>query len=354
MEHKLPINKLIRIGLYFSPLIGTLTAAPEVVNNPGNFHSFLNVMLLFTLLSVYSFFINVILEFLAKRFSNPLVKVLFRYATPYLICFITVIPFLNLIKPEVPVTETYRILKDGLPVQNEFIVFGPIVLCLVLNTIVIIIKDLIILKETKSQIEFENAQLRIKNVEATNQQLKQQIQPHFLFNSLNTLKSMIKKEPDEAEKYLIRLSEFLRHSISIGSDNISSLKDEITLCEDYMALQKTRFREALFIEINIPNAILNAGFVPVFSILPLLENAIKHNILTMESPLFIKVYHDQGRIRVVNTLQPKQSNETGTGFGLENLAERYKIISGDQLFIEKTEDEFNVSIKILVHENSNN
>jgi LytS/YehU family sensor histidine kinase len=222
-----------------------------------------------------------------------------------------------------------------------------------LNTIVLIIQDLILLRDKKTIVEIENAQLKIKNVEAINQQLKQQIHPHFLFNSLNTLKTLIKKHPDKAEDYLIMLSDFLRASISTDTPNIVKLKDEIKLCLDYLEMQKVRYGKAIQYTINIPEDIQDSAFVPVFSLLPLLENAIKHNILTNELPLHIKIEHENYRIVTINNIQPRLSSEPSTGLGLENLAERYKILSGDKIIINNSENIFSVSIKILDNENSN-
>ena len=96
--------------------------------------------------------------------------------------------------------------------------------------------------------------------------LKQQIHPHFLFNSLNTLKALINKSPDDAEDYLIKLSDFLRVTVSTEYDNIVKIKDELKLCLDYLEMQKIRYGEALQFHIDIPEKIVQTGFVPVFSL----------------------------------------------------------------------------------------
>ena len=149
------------------------------------------------------------------------------------------------------------------------------------------------------------------------------------------------------------LSDFLRASISTDTPNMVTLKDEIKLCFDYLEMQKIRFGEALQYTIEIPEEIRHSKFVPVFSILPLLENAIKHNILTSELPLYIEIEYENERVITTNNIQPKLTIEPGTGLGLKNLCERYKIISGDEVLIRKNENEFSVSIKILNNENSN-
>jgi len=209
-----------------------------------------------------------------------------------------------------------------------------------------------LLREKKAIIESENAQLKIKNIEATYNQLKQQIHPHFLFNSLNTLKTLIRKHPQDAEVYLKKLSDFLRASITLNNENLVKLSDELKFCLDYLELQKGRFGEALKYSIAIPEEV-KSGYVPVFSVQHLMENAIKHNALTIENPLLIEVNYDNMRIVVTNNLQSKGKTEETTARGLANLAERYKILSGDEIILQPDDNHFSVSLKILDHEDSN-
>ena len=218
----------------------------------------------------------------------------------------------------------------------------PIAIGFLLNTIILIIQESALLRNKKTVIELENAQLRIKNAEALNQQLKQQIHPHFLFNALNILKALIRKDPDIAEDYLIRLSDFLRVSLSSNNENTVKLEDEIKLCTDYMEMQRLRFGKALEYTIDIPDPVKYSGFIPGFSIQLLLENAIKHNWLTKESPLRIFITRNDGFITVSNNMQPKQSTEISTGLGLSNLSERYKILTGEGILITHDENEFRV------------
>ncbi|MFH0896030.1 MAG: sensor histidine kinase [Bacteroidota bacterium] len=233
-----------------------------------------------------------------------------------------------------------------MPKPPEDPVFAPIILCFFINTIVLIIQEIVLLKNKKTSVELENAQLKIKNTEAYYQQLKQQIHPHFLFNSLNILKTLIKKNPELAESYLVKLSDFLRVSISSGNTNTVRLEEEIKLCVDFLEMQKIRFGDSLNYSIYIPE-IMHIGFVPVFSIQILIENAIKHNSLTTESPLQIDICYQNGALTVCNNLQNKLTSDTSTGMGLANLSERYKILSGNDIVIQKTNHKFCVEIKIL-------
>lgn len=219
----------------------------------------------------------------------------------------------------------------------------------VFNIFVLIIHNYIILIHARNDAELENARLKFANTEAINQLLRQQIHPHFLFNALNTLKSLIRRHPDKAEEYLIHLSDFLRASISKGHKNIISLKDEIKLSTDYLEMQKMRAGEALKFSIDIDQQALNNRWLPAFSLQPLLENAIKHNVLTNEDPLYLDVVQEGDYLKVMNNLQVKHQTEASTGSGLMNLSERYKMLTGEDILIEDDGNTFTVKIKILQH-----
>lgn len=203
----------------------------------------------------------------------------------------------------------------------------------------------------KQQLEVENATLKAQNIEALYQQLKQQVNPHFIFNTLSTLKTLIHDNPD-AVIYLKRLSDFLRISISVNDRNTLTLGEELDFCIDYLELQKVRFGDALLFSIQVPES-KKRGLVPVFSIQQLIENAIKHNVLTTKRPLHINIEYIDGRVVVSNNLQVKNTSEESIGVGLVNLTERYKVLSGDEVIIKTIDNSFMVSIKILENGSGN-
>ncbi|HEY4789625.1 MAG TPA: histidine kinase [Bacteroidales bacterium] len=215
------------------------------------------------------------------------------------------------------------------------------------NSLIVIFNNYIVLQDAKVNADMENSLLKAANAEAANQLLRQQIHPHFFFNALNILKSLYKIDPEAAEEYLVSLSDFLRISLSGNNIKLVQLKDELQLCQDYLGMQKIRFGDALKCSVSIPESILENGFVPSFSIQPLLENAIKHNELTKASPLHISIVQDGDRIKVSNNIKTKATTETSTGIGLANLSQRYRILSGDEIFIDNDGAIFSVSIKIL-------
>lgn len=345
MTSGLPTQKLLKTAVYTSViLIMVFVVTPQLVvfrssSSSAFFWGVISVAVFILLLWLANIFLLYLSERLAWKKSSTLI----RYSLSYLICLLSI----WLSKPFIDsfVHDPSRALAH---------LYAIFILSIILNSVVLIIQDLIILKDKKSKVELENAGLKIKNVEATNLQLKQQIHPHFLFNSLSTLKTLIKRDAEQAEDYLAKLSDFLRAALSSTTPNTIKLDEEVKLCLDYLDMQQMRFGQSLQYSITIPEEIQQSSFVPVFSILPLLENAIKHNKFTQEAPLYITVRYESNWLIVSNNLSPRNSREHSTGIGLENLAERYRILSGDNIIVRNNGQTFSVSIKILKHEDSHN
>jgi two-component system, LytTR family, sensor kinase len=231
----------------------------------------------------------------------------------------------------------------------------PVLQSQAMNIIILILLELTLLKDRKSKIELENTSLRLAHAEAKNLLLLRQLNPHFLFNSLSTLRSLIKRDSTLAEEYLEKLSEMLRVSAQNTSRSLISLTEEIILCRHYLEMQKVRFGEALLFTIEIPRTLTENGKVPVYSIQLLIENAIKHNALTKEKPLNIHIKGDEENlsISVSNNLQPKNSIEVSSKTGLINLGERYRILGAKEVEIAQEPDTYTVKISVLNDENSN-
>src|SRR5690625_6092884 len=156
---------------------------------------------------------------------------------------------------------------------------------LIINSYVLLLQNFLLHQHEKKRIEMELLQLKAINSETKNQLLQQQIQPHFLFNALNILKSLIRKYPETAEAYLVRLSDFLRVSVSGNKTGLATVREELKLCEDYMEMQKIRFGNAICYDVKIQeDDDCIARYLPFFSLQLLVENAIKHNELTELHP----------------------------------------------------------------------
>jgi two-component system LytT family sensor kinase len=189
-------------------------------------------------------------------------------------------------------------------------------------------------------------QLEKENIQTQFNVLKSQVNPHFLFNSLNTLATYVQDLP-EVNMYVKNLSEYLRHTLTIKEDVVISINEELSVAEKYAYLQKARFKNNLIIDIDIPQKLKEYGYIPPFCVQILLENAIKHNIISKSKPLFIKIYTTDGNFLVIeNNLQIKETQDS-TKLGLKNIAERYKLISGKSIIIEETDAVFRVSLPVL-------
>ncbi len=226
--------------------------------------------------------------------------------------------------------------------------FVHIISSALVNTLMIIIQNFILLQSDKAKADLELSELRAANAEAATLLLKQQIHPHFLFNSLNTLKVLYNKDPKMGNSYLMHLANFLRATVSNHEDKLSRLDEELLLFNNYLQMKKIRFGDALSCIITIPDDQLTLGNLPAFSLQPLLENAIKHNDATEEMPLKLIVVKEGDRIIVSNNLQRKRRPEVSTGKGLANLSERYRLLSGDEVIITDDGVLFSVSLKLLI------
>jgi LytS/YehU family sensor histidine kinase len=272
-------------------------------------------------------------------------KKFMRYSLAYVLAFI----FFILTNP----LEQYLSPPPG--GQQVWPAYIPAILvqCAMNNSIVMIMQNFVILQHKKANTDLEISRLSAANIESANLLLKQQIHPHFLFNALSMLKSLYKSDIRAGEAYLTHLVSFLRASLADSHSKVSRLYDEINLCNDYLAMQKIRFEDALACIIEIPEDVLLHGSVPLFSIQSLIENAIKHNEATDASPLVIKVFYKGSRIITENNLQIRTNIDASSGKGLINLIERYKILSNDEVIIHQENSTFSVSIKVLSNEDSN-
>lgn len=215
------------------------------------------------------------------------------------------------------------------------------------NTVILIIQNLFIFQYRHTQNEIEKFQLKANVSETTNLLLRQQIQPHFLFNALTTVKSLYKQDSKLGEQYLVYLANFLRVSVSNPKEHIALVKNEIAFCLNYLKMQKIRFSGAIEYDIHISEQTLDKGYIPYFSLQPLIENVLKHNELTEEKPLKIWIYEENGFIVVRNNLQENLHKEESAGNGLYNLRERYRLLGEEEIRITSEDAFFTVYLKIL-------
>jgi hypothetical protein len=187
--------------------------------------------------------------------------------------------------------------------------------------------------------------LREENLIFQNETLKNQINPHFLFNSLNTLSSLVVNQPEDAEKFINRLSTIYRYILDNSRKDKVPLLTELAFINDYFELHKVRDKEKIVLNIDTPGA-SEFEIIPV-SLQILIENAIKHNMATRENPLLISIYIEDGRVVVKNNLQRMSSLIKSTRIGLKNLGERARLVTGKDIIVEETKDFFIVKVPLI-------
>lgn len=192
--------------------------------------------------------------------------------------------------------------------------------------------------------KLENERLKQENLKATLEALKQQISPHFLFNSLNTLKSLSHEEPVRA--FTIQLANVYRYLLSYTNTDVIALQDELTFAESYLSIQKARFGDGLRCDIRIEPRLYQRPILP-FVLQLLIENAIKHNIATLAKPLMITITNQGDTIVVSNNRQSKHSVEPSPGVGLKNIQLRYDMIAHQKIDIIADESTWTVKVPLL-------
>jgi two-component system, LytTR family, sensor kinase len=196
----------------------------------------------------------------------------------------------------------------------------------------------------KAQLEAE--QLKKQNIEARFEALRNQINPHFLFNCFNVLSTLVHKDPEASSTFIAQLSNVYRYLLQNQEKKIVPLKDELDFLDSYTYLLRTRFSENLQIENRIsdcPDVIM----VAPASLQMLIENAIKHNVASKKLPLKIKLEKQAEYIVVSNTLQKKEIEGESTRIGLRNIIDRYKLLSDLPVIVERTPTQFIVKIPVL-------
>lgn len=195
--------------------------------------------------------------------------------------------------------------------------------------------------------EKREAQLKRQNVESQMEILKNQVKPHFLFNSLNTVVSVIPDEPDKAIDYIQRLSNVYRYILEIKDQKLIPLSDELACIKDYVHMLQIRFGENLQFELHEADLDGDHHVVPL-SLQLLIENAVKHNIVSNKKPLKISIQKGKnGSLLVSNNLQLKTQKMPSTGTGLANIKSRYGLLTDDEVDIIQTQQSYTVAIPLI-------
>ncbi|MBB4806911.1 sensor histidine kinase YesM [Chryseobacterium defluvii] len=202
------------------------------------------------------------------------------------------------------------------------------------------------LKKTSKK-EVVEQKLIAKSANAQFETLKNQLDPHFLFNSLNVLSSLIDENPRQAQKFTASMSKIYRYVLEQKDKELVTVEDELEFAKTYCELLKTRFEDSVDFIFDVKKEDFRRYVVPL-SLQLLLENCIKHNFATSSKPLVIKVFSENDTLCIENNLQVREQMKESAGIGLANIVQRYSLLTRRNVFIEKSEDYFKVKLPILL------
>ena len=307
-----------------------------------------NVLLTFLLSCLYSFglgfgngFINV---FLDKKWD-------WLEQTNLRVYFGILVTILYTVPAVLAVNYIVFVLIQNLPLENFFsermvwVHLFYIILSLGVSTFMQARSFMVKWKQA-SKFEITQQKIIAGTANAKFESLKNQIDPHFLFNSLNVLSSLIEENPDNAQRFTTSLSKIYRYVLEQKDKELVSVEDELSFAKTYMNLLKMRFENSLFYE--LPTTAINpdAKVVPL-SLQLLLENTVKHNVVSEQKPLHIRIFIDGDCLAIQNDFQKKEVLQDRQGVGLQNIVNRYGIVTNRKVLIEQNEQTFTVKIPIL-------
>lgn len=197
-----------------------------------------------------------------------------------------------------------------------------------------------------SKKEVVEQKLIAKSANAQFESLKNQLDPHFLFNSLNVLSSLIDENPRQAQKFTASMSKIYRYVLEQKDKELVTVEDELEFARTYCDLLKTRFEDSVDFVFDVKKEDYRRFVVPL-SLQLLLENCIKHNFATSSKPLVIKIFSENDTLCIENNLQVREQIKESSGIGLANIVQRYSLLTKRNVFIEKSEDYFKVKLPVL-------
>ena len=247
--------------------------------------------------------------------------------------------FLRIVEDVIVEGESFAVFFNNEEARNYII---PFVITVVVSLFFISFYSFKALQEKK----IKQQKIIAGTANAKYESLKSQLDPHFLFNSLNVLVSLIEEDPDKAQKFTTSLSKVYRYVLEQKDKDLVSLEEELAFAKTYMLLLKMRFENA--IDCTIPEKVHNpeAKIVPL-SLQILLENCIKHNIVSEQQPLHIGIVESINTLTVTNNFQEKKTLNKSSGIGLKNITERYQILSTRTISINQSKSEFKVELPLL-------
>ncbi|MBP6687354.1 MAG: histidine kinase [Lacibacter sp.] len=262
-----------------------------------------------------------------------------------ILAFIITIPFYVVPVSVLMLVGWYRIFLNGV-VDWNVVRLSSIIILIAVFFLVNLYETVFLVRDVAND-KLEQEQLVRAKAEAELEALKNQIDPHFIFNSLNTLSHLIEEKPAKAKLFNDHMADVYRYILQNKAKDLVLLRDEMLFMQDYFSLLKIRFENALQLEADVDEAIWDQYLIPPISLQVLLENSVKHNEFSETSPLQIKLVFVGNELQMRNKLKEKKLRKPSSRIGLQNLEERYRLSTGKSIRIEKADDAFTVCLPIL-------
>lgn len=235
---------------------------------------------------------------------------------------------------------------EGMPVKMENYVWV-VVTGAVCNLLATSFNEGAAFYEKWREVVDESDQLKRENLQSQLEGLKGQVNPHFLFNSLNSLSSLISDDPDKAEKFLDEMSKVYRYLLRTNEDGLTTLESEMQFISSYFHLLKTRYGDGLEMETRI-NEKYNNYQIPPLTLQMLVENAVKHNMILKDRPLYILIMTtNSGKLVVTNNLQRKDRQVSSNRVGLTNIVKKYRLMKKEEISVRDDGKEFAVIVPLI-------
>lgn len=268
--------------------------------------------------------------------NKPLQKIL---------AFIITIPFYVVPVSVLMLVGWYKIFMNGV-VDWNVVRLSSIIILIAVFFLVNLYETVFLVRDVAND-KLQQEQLERAKAEAELEALKNQIDPHFIFNSLNTLSHLIEEKPEKAKLFNDHMADVYRYILQNKAKDLVLLRDEMEFMHDYFSLLKIRFEEALQLEVKVEEAVWNSHLIPPISLQVLLENAVKHNEFSETLPLQIDIVFINDALQITNRFKEKKLRKPSSRIGLKNLEERYRLSTGKSITIEKAETTFTVCLPIL-------
>jgi sensor histidine kinase YesM len=279
----------------------------------------------------------ILIQFAVKRY--PVFKETFKLIAFQIIglCFFVLLVELG----EIYIVEKYlKVVMNY--TEKRTLIIGSLLITFMISSIYASVAFFIQWKENLLRTQA----LEKANLEARYDTLRNQVNPHFLFNSLNTLLMLVNDNP-VASKYVESISEIMRYMLQSQDKEAVLLRDELKIARDYVFIQQSRFGDKLQVEFNVPEKYFHYA-IPPLALQMLLENAVKHNVVSKDDPLKVKVYMQDSLFVVIeNTVKAKIDKDPSTGVGLDNIRKRYLHLTGKDIVVKQENGKFVVMLPLF-------